>query len=242
MGPSHERTPPRPPSDGFSCESNNACFIISGSVWYLYVDESGDLGFDFSAKRPSNNFTVCVLLIRGDEHNRAILSAVRKTIRRKLPRRETAELKGAHTSLEVKQYFYRLAQAIPFEIFALTLNKQRVYPELQTNKERLYNYIARLVLDKVPLTDATTRISLTMDKCKNTAEIAHFNHYIEKQVQGRIDPRIPLDIVHTSSHEQRGLQAVDLFSWGIFRSYERHDYAWKRVFAGKVCFDDVYLR
>lgn len=211
-------------------------------MWYLYVDESGDLGFDFITKNPSKYFTVCVLLVRGVEHNRAILSAVKHTIRRKLPKREGAELKGARTSLEVKQYFYRLVQNIPFEIFAITLNKRRVYQDLQANKDRLYNYIARLALDRVPLADAPTRIALTMDKCKNTAEIAHFNCYIERQVQGRIDPRIPLDIVHTSSHEQRGLQAVDLFSWGIFRGYERRDEEWRRLFAGKICFDDVYLK
>lgn len=211
-------------------------------MWYLYVDESDDLGFDFFAKSPSKYFTVCVLLVRGVEHNRGILSAVKQTIRRKLPKREGAELKGARTSLEVKQYFYRLVQGIPFEIFAITLNKRRVYQDLQANKDRLYNFIARLVLDRVPLADATTRITLTMDKCKNTAEIAHFNRYIEKQVQGRIDPRIPLDIAHPSSHEQRGLQAVDLFSWGIFRFYERRDEVWRRLFAEKICFDEVYLK
>jgi hypothetical protein len=211
-------------------------------VWYLYVDESGDLGFDFFAKSPSKYFTVCVLLVRGVDHNRAILSAVKQTIRRKLPKREGAELKGAHTSFEVKKYFYSLVKDTPFEIFALTLNKRRVYQELQAEKDRLYNFIARLVLDRVPLLEATTRIYLTMDKCKNTAEISHFNQYIERQVQGRIDPRIPLNIAHESSHMHRGLQAVDLFTWGIFRGYERRDEEWKRLFARKIYFDEVYLK
>ena len=83
-------------------------------MWYLYVDESGDLGFDFFAKSPSKYFTVCLLLVRGSEHNRAILSAVKKTVRRKLPPKDTSELKGARTSFEVKQYFYRIVQEIPF--------------------------------------------------------------------------------------------------------------------------------
>ncbi|MBS0156801.1 MAG: DUF3800 domain-containing protein [Nitrospira sp.] len=211
-------------------------------MWYLYVDESGDLGFDFFAKSPSKYFTVCLLLVRGNEHNRTILSAVRHTIRRKLPQRNDAELKGTKTSLEVKHYFYRLVKNTPFEIFALTLNKRRVYEDLQGNKDRLYNWFARLVLDQVPLQEATTRIYLTMDRCKSTREIAEFNQYIIRQVQGRIDPRIPLDIAHTSSHEHRGLQAVDLFSWGIFRGYEGRDQEWKRLFADKIRFDDLYLK
>ena len=211
-------------------------------MWYLYADESGDLGFDFFAKSPSKYFTVCLLLVRGSEHNRAILSAVNKTVRRKLPPRDTSELKGTRTSFELKQYFYRLIQDVPFEIFALTLNKRRVYEDLQGRKDRLYNFIARQVLDQVPLMDATTRIELTMDRCKNTAEVADFNAYIERQVQGRIDPRIPLNIAHRASHEHRGLQAVDLFSWGVFRSYEKRDAKWRDVFAEKIQYDDVYLK
>ena len=106
-------------------------------MWCLYVDESGDLGFDFFAKSPSKYFTVCVLLVRGVEHNRAILSAVKQTIRRKLPKREAAELKGARTSLEAKQYFYRLVWDTPFEVFALTLNKRRVYQDRSPGREGL---------------------------------------------------------------------------------------------------------
>ena len=90
--------------------------------------------------------------------------------------------------------------------------------------------------------DATTRIELTMDRCKNTAEVEDFNAYIERQVQGRIDPRIPLNIAHRTSHEHRGLQAVDLFSWGVFRSYEKRDREWRDVFAEKVKYDDLYLK
>lgn len=211
-------------------------------MWYLYVDESGDLGFDFSSKKPSNYFTICVLLIRRSEHNKAIISAVNKTIRRKLSVRDCAELKGTRTSLAVKQYFYRQAQDIPFEIFALTLNKRRVYKELQDAKDRLYNFIARLVLERVPFVEATTRIELTMDRCKSTDEIANFNQYIIRQVQGRIDPRIPLHIAHRSSHEHRALQAVDLLSWGVFRSYEHCDRKWRDVFAEKIKYEDVYLK
>ncbi len=52
---------------------------------YLYLDESGDLGFDFFTKKPSRFFTVTILTVRGVENNRALLKAVRKTARRKLP-------------------------------------------------------------------------------------------------------------------------------------------------------------
>lgn len=113
---------------------------------------------------------MCLLLVRGNEHNRTILSAVKHTIRRTLPQWSDAELKGTKTSLEVKHYLYRLVKGTSFEVFALTLNQRRVYEDLQGNQDRLYNWFARLVLDQVPLQEATTRIYLTLDRCKSTRE------------------------------------------------------------------------
>jgi hypothetical protein len=49
------------------------------------------------------------------------------------------------------------------------------------------------------------------------------------------------DFYHHRSDENIGLQAADLFAWGIFRKYERDDRAWFDVFREKVCYDDSYL-
>jgi len=46
-------------------------------MWYLYLDESGDLGFDFINKKPSKFFTVTILAIRG-QNNKQLLKAVCK--------------------------------------------------------------------------------------------------------------------------------------------------------------------
>lgn len=46
---------------------------------YLYLDESGDLGFDFVNKKPSKFFTVTILAIRGPENNRLLIKAVKKS-------------------------------------------------------------------------------------------------------------------------------------------------------------------
>ena len=72
-------------------------------MWYLYLDESGDLGFDFVNKKPSRFFTVTILLVKGVENNRALINGIKKTINRKLnprkrKRRIVRELKGYGTS------------------------------------------------------------------------------------------------------------------------------------------------
>ncbi|MCD6408559.1 DUF3800 domain-containing protein, partial [bacterium] len=63
-------------------------------MWYLYLDESGDLGFDFVNKNPSDFFTITILAISSYENNRKLLQSVKITIKRKF-RRKNVELKGS---------------------------------------------------------------------------------------------------------------------------------------------------
>ncbi|MDP2603471.1 MAG: DUF3800 domain-containing protein [Deltaproteobacteria bacterium] len=141
----------------------------------------------------------------------------------------------------MKRYVYSLVRPIRFGVYALTLNKRRVYEELTQKKDRVYNFVARQVLDQAPIEKASTRVQLVIDKSKNRREIGEFNAYLVRQLQSRLDPKVPLDIYHHSSHENLGIQAADLFSWGVFRKYERGDVKWYDVFSEKVLYDDRYL-
>ena len=208
---------------------------------YLYLDESGDLGFDFFGKRPSKYFTVTVMLVQGMENRKQVAKSVKRTLQKKLSRTKGWELKGSKQPLEIKRYFYSHMEHVPFELYALTLNKRRVYDYLSHKKDRVYNFISRKVLDVIPFSKASVRISLVVDRSKSRKEIREFNDYLVRQLNGKIDPQIPLDINHHLSHEDLPLQAVDLFSWGIFRKYEKNDKQWFDVFAGNIKYDEIYL-
>jgi len=109
-------------------------------------------------------------------------------------------------------------------------------------KGRVYNYIARLVLDKIPFEKALDRVDIVIDRSKNKREIAEFNRYIISQLSGEFDPtKVPLNIEHPHSHEHAGLQIADLFSWGIFRKYEKKNTEWYDVFKEKIRFDELFL-
>ena len=100
--------------------------------------------------------------------------------------------------------------------------------------------MARLVLDRIPFEKALDRVHLTVDKSKGQTEIREFNLYVIGQLKGRLDPKVALNIDHMLSEQEPGLQAVDLFGWGIFRKYEKNDEKWRKVFSEKVIFDEVY--
>jgi hypothetical protein len=215
-------------------------------VWFLYLDESGDLGFDFVNKKPSRFFVITILAVEGQDANRQLIKAVKKTIRRKLnPRgkrsRIAEELKGTGTTLEVKRYFYEQVQDIDFKLYTIILNKRRVFENLADHKARVYNYVSRILLEKIPLDQATVKVDLIIDRSKGKPEILDFNSYIRSQLEARIHPAVPLYISHYNSREHGGLQAVDMFSYGIFEGYEKKRWAWFNAFKEKVAFSTVYL-
>ena len=215
-------------------------------MWYLCLDESGDLGFDFVNKKPSRHFTICLLATSDPYVYYAIRRAIKKTLRRKVnkggdARRKRSEIKATETSLETKRYFYQQVKRLKFALYAVTLNKRRVYERLTREKERIYNFIARQVLEKIPFEKAEDRVQMFVDRSKGKTEIREFNNYVIQQLKGRLNPKIPLNIDHVTSHQEPILQAVDLFTWGIFRKYEREDTVWLQVFREKINHDEPYL-
>lgn len=214
---------------------------------YLFLDESGDLGFDFVQKRPSSHFVVTIMYVCGSDNRKKIKFAVRRTLKklnsRKGKKRMVEELKGTDTIIEVKKYFYDRLSDAEFGIYSVILNKKRVFRDLTFNKERLYNYISRILLNNIPVSTAKTALELVCDKCKGKPEIKEFNDYILRNLESRIDPKVPIYFNHHDSREVLELQATDLFSWGIFRKYCRKDLEWYAVFAKeRVKFEEVYLR
>lgn len=213
----------------------------------IYLDESGDLGFDFENKRPSKKFVIAVLVCEGHTST-GFRTAVRRTLKNKLNRKKTGsrvveELKGTGTTLAIKQYFYRHAPKDGWKLYTVALNKQRVYEYLQTKqgKKKLYNYVARFLLQKIDLSRAGVAVTLVVDKCKNKDEIADFNEYVSNQLEALLPLNVPLNIYHERSQDDTGLQAVDLFCWGIYRKYEHGDRKWYNVFREKIAFETEYL-
>ena len=215
-------------------------------MWHLYLDESGDLGFDFKAKSPSRFLTITVLATSQDQTVKRIRTAVKRTLKNKVNRgkKNEQELKGSSTDIAVKRYFYRIVRDCKFGVYAVTLNKIRVLDQLVHGAEatdRLYNWVARRVLEKIPFELADGPVELIVDKLKGKGGIARFDEYLKMQLSGRLHPRIPIQIRHRNSATDPGLSAVDLFCWGVFRKHERQDEEWYREYAAKVLCDERYL-
>lgn len=101
-------------------------------MWHLYLDESGDLGFDFEDKHPSKFLTIAILATSHRETVNSIRWAIKRTLKKKVNRKKhhSSELKGTDTTIEVKRHFYNQVANCTFGIYAMTLNKPRVRQRL----------------------------------------------------------------------------------------------------------------
>jgi len=215
---------------------------------FIFLDESGDLGFDFINKRPSEMFIITLLVCDSKEAVDSIKTAVKRTLRNKLNHKKrnaryVEELHATHLNFPMKQYFYRQLKREDWRLYAVVLNKRRVYKHLTTasGRKKLYNFLSSFLLNQVDLRVANPAVTLVVDKCKNKEEIEDFNQYLANQLEGRLPLNVPLNLHHEDSKTSAGLQAVDLFCWGIFRKYEQDDVEWYAHYASKIVFETEYL-
>jgi len=216
---------------------------------YIFLDESGCLGFDFENKSPSKKFVITLLVCNDRKTVDSFKSAVKRTLKNKLNRkskrsRVVEELHATHITQEIKEYFLRQVKSDGWYVYTVALNKLRVEQHLQSRqgKKKLYNYLSRFILEKVDFSGVTNTVTLVVDKSKNKAEIADFNGYLSNQLEAKLELNVRLNIDHLDSKASAGLQAVDSFCWGVYRKYEHKDDAWYRCYAHKIAFETEYLK
>jgi len=214
----------------------------------IYLDESGDLGFDFTKPKTTKKFVITLLVCDSNEVSAAFRMAVRRTLKNKINRIKNrakwlTELKGTNTSIETKKYFFKQIKKQGWQLYSVVLNKSRVEKHLQTIKgqNKLYNFLARFLIEKLPLRQTFTNVRLIVDRSKNKNEIQDFNQYLKNQIEALLPLNTALSVEHLNSKESTGLQAVDLFCWGVARKYELSDSHWYNVFRHKIIYETEYL-
>ncbi len=208
----------------------------------IYLDESGDLGFNFTKKGTANDFVITVLICKTRQSDKAIQQSIKRTRRNKLGY-GNEELKGVNTTLSIKEYFLRNIKNNDWEIYAVILNKKRVRSDLQNKvgKKKLYNYLSRVLIEKIDFPENLSTLTLVVDKMKSKKDIKDFDQYIENQLLSFLPLNCLFYSYHKDSKEHPGLQAVDLFCWGIYRKYIMNDVSWYNCYQKYIKYETIYL-
>jgi len=195
---------------------------------YIFLDESGDLGF----KDSSSKFFIITLMccdIKTEIEVSRIIKKIRGNILKK-KMRNTPELKGNNSNNQIRFAVLNKAIEKNIEIYTIILEKSKVYDYLKNSKDRLYNYTANLILNECSLNDDMIR--LVVDK-RGGVIVNDFNRYIKFKLKYK-NENCKIEVEHKNSNKDGCLQVLDFITWSIFRKYESNDDRFYNIIQKKI--------
>ena len=202
---------------------------------YIFLDESGDLGFN-PRKKNSKYFVVTILFAENKNPIEKIVKKVHASLRKKVKRLSGGVLHAFKEKPVTRQRLLQLLAKKDCLIMSIYLNKTKVYTKLKEEKHVLYNYVTNILLDRIiskKLVNIKSQINLIAAKRETNKFLnENFKEYLQKQVTGSHALKISVEI--KTPTEEKSLQAVDFASWAIFRKYEKGDDSYYDLIKAKI--------
>ncbi|PIY95102.1 MAG: hypothetical protein COY68_00330 [Candidatus Levybacteria bacterium CG_4_10_14_0_8_um_filter_35_23] len=190
---------------------------------YLFLDESGDLGFN-PKKKNSKYFVITVLFSSDKKPLENIVKKIHKNLRKNVKKLSGGVLHAVKEKPITRKRLLKLLVGKEVVIMTIFLNKSKVYTHLQDEKHVLYNYVTNILLDRIMtkhLGKDKEIILIAAKRETNKFLNLGFKDYLKNQLKNKHKALITIEIKMPS--EEKALQAVDFASWSIFRKYEHGD-------------------
>lgn len=202
---------------------------------YIFLDESGDLGFDFTKKRTSKFFVITCLFTENKRPIEKIVAKTHSELKKKHKKRGGVLHCFQEKSLTRQRLLRRLNKR-DCAIMTIYLNKKRVYTKLQNEKVILYNYVTNILLDRIytkKIISIDEKIILVASR-KETNKFLNqnFKDYLTKSAKN--SHKLDLEVLVKPPFTEKSLQAVDFASWSIFRKQEYGDESYYDIIKEKI--------
>jgi len=210
---------------------------------YIFLDESGDLGFNFSKSKTSRFFIISVLFI----HDKRPLEKVVKNTHsalKKVHKKRGGTLHSYKESPTTRIRLLRSLNTYELKIMTICLDKSKVYTKLQEEKDILYNYVTNILLDRIftkKLVDKNQKIHLIASK-KETNKFLNLNfkNYLTNQARNNHNINIKVEI--KTPFQEKSLQAIDFVCWSMFRKYEHGDDYYYKIIENLIVEENPLFR
>lgn len=214
----------------------------------IFLDESGDIGRTLNSNTGSSWFTISILVCHSPQASTVIKKAVKKTLRRKINYKSSKnhyqhELKGTKTTIATKKYFYQqICDNKEWEIYSILVDKRKLANKIvkPLKPSKVYNTLTRVLFESVDFSLAPSYVQLIVDKSKNKREISEFDHTLGVFLESVVPLNTRVRIEHELSQNIPEIQAIDLFSWGIFKKYESGAFSWYNEFKDRIALEKEY--
>jgi hypothetical protein len=202
---------------------------------YIFLDESGDLGFNFKKPKTSKIFVITFLFLKNKNLVEKIIKKTHSELNRKYKRRFGVLHSVKEKPFTRKRLLKRLEEK-DSNIMTIYLNKKKVRVRLQDEKAVLYNYVTNILLDRIytkKLVPPKDKIELIAERRETNKFLnENFKNYLNNQIKNR--HKLELSVLIKTPFQEKALQAVDFVSWAIFRKYEYGDDDYYNIIKNKI--------
>jgi len=182
---------------------------------YLYIDESGDLGF---GKNGTDYFIITCVKIDNEKVHQDFSRITKKVRQNKLPKRykQLVELKFSNSREDIRRDFLKRVTKLDLEIYSIIIKKDKTYANLQKKLPILYNYLIKVLLEN-PLRNIKSNLHLMicLDRAMSLTQRNNFEGYIQTEFFTIFQKLPKVEIKHESSQQNECLQVID-FICGAF--------------------------
>lgn len=210
---------------------------------YVFVDESGDLGF---SDKSSPFFTLGYAIMLNA--NSSIIQNKTRRLRKNMNRCKKItgmqEFKFSNDSDKTKMRFLKKINTFDLKLGAVVVSKDSITSDLKSDKTLLYNYIAVheiigiIVSEYLKPHSPYNNIFYTLDKNTSVSEKA-FNEYCEGKIQTLAKPRnfmadIQTYIKHLDSKSDSRLQVADYVAGSVSAKFTRNEPKYYDIIKNKI--------
>jgi chorismate mutase len=210
---------------------------------YVYIDESGDLGF---SSKSSRFFVVAYLTL---DYPFEISKLMKRLLKRMHERKEYArgysELKYSNSKDIVRRKVLEKLCEHNIKVGFVVLEKAKVKTELRKNSAMLYNFVIvdSIMKNILPKLMPNDKLHIIVDRSLSRIAADAFNTYaIDKAswlmtVQWRQTEHIKLsniEVHHENSQKEPCLQAADFLAGACYHKYENNSDCYYKIIENKI--------
>jgi len=198
---------------------------------YIYLDESGDMGFDFAKSSTSSYFSIAFLILHEQRPVISLVKRVFTSLPKAVVRRSNGMLHSYYEKPITRERLLRGLAKKDIKIASMRLNKRKVL--LTEHQSELYaNIVITLInrLYKDGIINDREDITLVASRMHTSKSLnTKFDENVTTQTTGK---KFSVNIVKPS--DDKCLQAVDFVSWALWQKYENCDKSYSDIISDRI--------
>jgi len=189
---------------------------------YIFIDESGDLGFNFKKKKTSRYFVVTLLYVERKEPLEKIIKKIFRGFRQVKVKHHPNTLHAHKESDQTRNRIFKLLEASDIFITYIYVDKKKILDGVMHDKHILYN---QAVMESIKHLADVIKLNTKVNLIASRRETSRFlnKNFIDGVTKWLADLGIEANIDIRLPQQEKSLQIADFVSWAIYRKYDLGD-------------------